>query len=295
MVPSFNTFFKHIRNILDDSKEHNMQDILQKCILACNLNDEDINQVYESSGVNVLYSRVHWALTYLKKAGLIDSKSKGVYSITDEGKKTKPDEINVKFLKQYDSFVEFQKPKKAIKDDNEISSNADATPEDRISEAYDEFKNLLVEELLVKIKSIDCYSFEKLVNNLLSRMGYGRAKNTSKSGDGGIDGIIEGDKLGFEKIYVQAKQWENAVTAPEIDKFSGAMDKFAMTSPKGVIITTSKFTEEAKKSVENNKNKQIRLIDGRKLAEYMIEYDMGVERQQEYIIKKIDNDYFEEF
>lgn len=126
-------------------------------------------------------------------------------------------------------------------------------------------------------------------------MGYGFPKTTSKTNDGGIDGIIVNDKLGFDAIFVQAKKWdENSVGSVEIDRFAGAMDKSEFSSTKGVFITTSTFSDSAKKAVNDNKNKQIILIDGRKLAEYMIEYNMGVSMQQEYIIKRIDNDFFEE-
>ena len=296
MIPSYQKFYKTVLNILSDGNCHKMKDIVDKSANIHDLTEEDKNTTYDKSKANVLYSRVHWVLTYLGKAGLIERKDAGVFNITDEGKKCLNKDIDNNFLRQYQSFIEFttlsKKDVSTLSDQNQVS---DQTPEDRINEAFKELNEQLISELIVRLKGIDSYEFEKLVNELLSRMGYGFPKTTSKTNDGGIDGIIVNDKLGFDAIFVQAKKWdENSVGSVEIDRFAGAMDKSEFSSTKGVFITTSTFSDSAKKAVNDNKNKQIILIDGRKLAEYMIEYNMGVSMQQEYIIKRIDNDFFEE-
>lgn len=297
MIPNYESFYNSILNFLNDKNERKVNEIVDFCVQKHQVTNEERLKNYESSGVNIVYSRVHWALTYLKMAKLIENVKKGTYKITNDGIKAMHDDIDNKYLKKYPSFIEFtkriKKNKQRINEDS--NDNSTDSPEDRMDEAYQEKKEKLISELLdTLMNNITSMQFEHLVNRLLSKMNYGIAENTKTTGDGGIDGIIKADKFGFEKIYVQAKQWKSKVSSPEIDKFSGAMDKFALSSPKGVFITTSEFTYDAEESVRQNKNKQIVLIDGRKLAELMIEYGMGVELKEEYKIYDINTDFFED-
>ena len=301
MIPNYEKFYNSILKFLLDEKEHKVSEIIEYCAKEHDISQEERSKQYDSSKANIVYSRVHWALTYLKMAKLVDSPKKATFKITNEGKNASNDIVNNSYLKKYDSFLNF-KNKVSNNDNssdnpiNDIVSSA-ATPEDRMESAYKEKKERIIEDLIdVLLNSINPIQFEHLVNKLLSKMNYGIAENTQATADGGIDGIIKADKFGFDKIYVQAKKWERnkKVGSIEIDKFSGAMDKFALSSPKGVFITTSEFTQEAIKSVESNKNKQIVLINGRKLAELMIDYEMGVELKEEYKIYEVNTDYFED-
>ena len=200
---------------------------------------------------------------------------------------------------KYDSFKEFKLHKEVIspeEDERKLEDNM--TPFERISNAYDEIKNSLIDELLQKLKEVDPYKFEEIVLDLLIKMGYGGSKDeakemTQKTGDEGIDGIINEDKLGLDKIYIQAKRWKDSpVRRPIIQSFAGALD--GQGANKGIFITTSNFTNEAKEYAEKLSNKKIILIDGLKLAEYMIDFNVGVAVQEVYEIKRIDSDYFEE-
>lgn len=297
MIPVYEEFYNTVLDCLKDNREHIVADINNYCVKKHNITDEDKKLVYGSSGVNIVYARVHWALTYLKMAKLIDNVKRGMYKITEEGIKASKDAgINNKYLEKYDSFKDFKNRIGKSKDANNVLlEDSQQSPEEKMDDAYNEFKEKLIAEIIDKLLHITPTAFEHLVNELLSKMGYGKAENTSQSGDGGIDGIIKGDKFGFDRIYVQAKRWalDKKISSQDIDAFSGAMNKFA-SSTKGVYITTSSFSQPALKSISQNKNQQIIPIDGRKLAEYMIDYDMGVEKQQEYIIKKIDTDFFED-
>ncbi|WP_432202904.1 restriction endonuclease [Thermoanaerobacter uzonensis] len=172
------------------------------------------------------------------------------------------------------------------------------TPFEKISNAYNEIKDSLIEELLQKLKEVDSYKFEEIVLDLLIKMGYGGSKEEAKertknTNDEGIDGIINEDKLGLDKIYIQAKRWKDSpVGRPVVQAFVGALDGHGAS--KGIFITTSNFTKEAKEYVERLTSKKIILIDGYKLAEYMIDFNVGVTIQELYEIKRVDSDYFEE-
>ena len=202
-------------------------------------------------------------------------------------------------LKQFPEYVEFTKstkkkdlPKKIIEEE----SLSDETPEETLEYAYQEIKDSLAEEILEKVKNSPSDFFERLVVELLVKMGYGGSlkdagKATRKVKDEGIDGIIKEDKLGLDVIYVQAKKWGDTVVGrPEIQKFVGALA--GQGANKGIFITTSTFSNEALNYTPKNETKIV-LVDGKKLAEYMIEYNIGVTVTKSFEIKKIDSDYFE--
>lgn len=248
----------------------------------------------------MFYNRTAWAKTYLKKAGLITSPKQGVVVITQRGLQIlnkKPNAINVKLLKQFPEFNEFQ----SIKREGEIALNDEQsiqTPEETLETAYQGMRASLASELLNKVLELSPAFFEKLVVELLVKMGYGGSiadagKAMGKSGDEGIDGTIKEDKLGLDIIYIQAKRWKpgNLVGRPELQKFVGALA--GQGAKKGIFITTSSFTKEAKDYTPRNETKIV-LIDGQQLAQFMIDYNLGCTLQQTYEVKKLDNDYFEE-
>jgi restriction system protein len=245
-------------------------------------------------------NRVGWARTYLKKAGLLESPRRSVFVITDTGREVlaaKPDKINVKYLEQFEPFVEFKtahkKPAKGAEGNGNDTANE--TPEEVLQSAHESLTRQLSAELLDEIKGCSWQFFERLVVNLLVAMGYGgtvkeAGQALQKAGDEGVDGIIKEDRLGLDIIYVQAKKWENVVSRPEIQKFAGALQ--GKRSRKGVFITTSGFSHEAMQYVASIDSKII-LIDGQRLAELMIEHNIGVALVERYEVKRIDSDYFE--
>ncbi|WP_029689281.1 restriction endonuclease [Thermoanaerobacter sp. A7A] len=300
-IPTYEEIMLPLLKILSDGGIHKYKELEEKLKNVFNLTEEEVNSRRES-GVKIFYNRIGWAATYLKKAGLIESPKRGEFKITEEGSRLLVEgvkHLDYKYLMKYDSFKEFKLHKEIIGPEGDKRKPEDnMTPFERISNAYDEIKGSLIDELLQKLKEVDPYKFEEIVLDLLIKMGYGGSKEeakemTQKTGDEGIDGIINEDKLGFDKIYIQAKRWkERFVGRPIIQTFAGALD--GQGANKGIFITTSNFTNEAKEYVEKLPNKKIILIDGHKLAEYMIDFNVGVTVQEVYEIKRIDNDYFEE-
>lgn len=219
--------------------------------------------------------------------------------ITERGIKLlnqSPSEINVKFLKQFPEFVQFISPKKDNNDfEQGIEEILDTTPQESIEFGYQKIRKDLEIDLLNRVKSCSADFFERLLVDLLVKMGYGGSRRDAgkaigKSGDGGIDGIIKEDKLGLDIVYIQAKRWDNTVVGrPEIQKFVGALH--GQRARKGVFITTSKFSQEAREYVSVIDSKIV-LIDGQQLAQFMIDNNVGVSTVSTYEIKKLDSDYF---
>jgi restriction system protein len=245
-------------------------------------------------------NRVGWANTYLKKAGLLQSEKRGFVQITNLGLEvlnSNPVKINAAFLRQYDSFNEFVGTNgKDSLDSIEKSEASDSqTPKEKFEEAYLHINRLLIGQLSDQLAKIDPYKFEELVLDLLQAIGYGgnrteAAQVTKKSADGGIDGIINEDRLGLDKIYIQAKRYNNTVPIKEVRDFAGAM--LAHNARKGVFITTSDFPSSAKDFAEKI-DRTLILIDGKRLAELMIEYNIGISPKETFVYKEIDSDYFE--
>lgn len=282
-----------------DGKEHATYEGVEALARHFNLTEEEQLQLLPSGTQSVLANRVGWGRTYLKKAGLLEYPKRGQFKITSRGLEflsQKPERITTAMLGQFPEFQEFQAQSR-------VSPLAEArpeveesqTPEERIDVAYSQIRTELASEILGKVKSASPAFFERLVVDLLVKMGYGGSRSDAgraigKSGDGGIDGIINEDRLGLDVVYIQAKRWnENTVGRPEIQKFVGALTGYR--ARKGVFITTSTFTKEALAFAANNEFKVI-LIDGQVLSELMIDYSVGVTRQAIYELKRIDSDYF---
>jgi restriction system protein len=266
---------------------------------------EDERKELLASGNQAIFdNRVGWAKTYLKKAGLLDSPKRATFVITTIGLETlkkNPDRVDAKYLRQFPAFLEFQK---ASRNENETEEEIisvetnQQTPEENLDKAYQRIRKSLASELLNKVVELSPTFFERLVVELLVKMGYGGSikdagKAIGKSGDEGIDGTIKEDKLGLDIIYIQAKRWRpgNVVGRPELHKFVGALA--GQGAKKGIFITTSNFTKEASEYTPKNETKIV-LIDGEQLAQLMIDYNLGCTTQQTYELKKIDSDYFDE-
>jgi restriction system protein len=297
-IPSFEYFMLPILQKIEDGKEYYFRDIMEKIIRDTKLTEEERKKLLPSGSTLLVNSRIGWARTYLIKAGLIGKTKKGYLIISKTGSellKTNPKEINLKILNQYEDFKNWRsKSIDNIENVKTESINKDITPDELIENELQIIKKQLEEELLEQLKQVNPERFENIVIDLLVKMGYGGSKREAarvvgKAGDGGIDGIIKEDKFGLDVIYVQAKRWENQVGRPEIQKFAGAL--LGQKAKKGIFITTSTFSGEAVKYVENLDTKIV-LIDGYYLTELMVEFNLGVSKLKVYEIKKIDNDYF---
>lgn len=294
-VPEFQSFMLPILSLFEDEQKHTIKECKEAVIKYFSLADNDIKIFVPSGKQTLVENRVYWSLTYLKKSLLIESINRGEYVITERGMKllkTRPKKIDKKLLSQYVEYRIFSNQEEKIAE----KENDESTPEENIDKLYIKINDQLAEELLEVILEKDAYYFERLVVDVLVKMGYGKfndncKKVTKKSKDGGIDGIINQDKLGLDKIYVQAKRWKDELVGrPELQKFVGALSERQAT--KGIFITTSDFTREAEECIEKVAH-NIVLINGSMLAKLMIEHNVGVKINYTYDIKKIDNDYFE--
>jgi restriction system protein len=297
-IPDYQSLMLPILNLAADEQEHSLQEATKVLAEQFNLTEAELAEMLPSARKTRFYDRVGWAATYLRKAGLLNATGRGRFQISSRGLdvlKQSPKRINVEFLKQFDEFLEFQA--RRGKDDEEDTTQTEIdiqTPEEAIEAAFQSLRQTLAEEVLQTVKSCSPSFFERLVIDVLVKMGYGgtrkeAGKAIGKSGDGGIDGIINEDRLGLDVIYIQAKKWENPVGRPEIQKFAGALQ--GQRARKGIFITTSTFTNEAKEFASKIDSK-ITLIDGETLSQLMIDYNVGINSIVNYELKRIDSDYF---
>jgi len=267
------------------------------------LTPDQRKELLPSGQQEVFDNRVGWARTYLTKAGLLEKTRRSHYAISERGRQVlaqSPDRIDVKFLKQFEEFRQFQALKGTRSGSRSMTSEAvtdeEVTPEESLESAYGRLRDALAGEVLQQVKASSPSLFEKLVVELLLKMGYGGSRQDAgravgRSGDEGIDGIIKEDRLGLDIIYIQAKRWEAGVGRPEVQKFAGALQ--GQRAKKGIMITTSSFSNEAREYISKIDNKIV-LIDGAQLADLMIDHNLGVSPTASYEVKKIDTDYFTE-
>lgn len=282
---------------------YSLKEAYEALLQELKCSEEERKETMED-GRNVIFYRLQWAKTYLKKAGLIDYSKRAHFNLSNVGRSLDLkgiEKVDKKFLSRFDSFTEFRKinskTEKVQKTENTQKDSADSeelTPPEIIYQQSKILSNDLKEELLNLIKNNSPSFFERLVVDLLVAMGYGgsyqdAAQAIGKTNDGGIDGIISEDRLGLDKIYIQAKRWENTVGRPDIQQFKGALAD--QVAKKGVFITTSNFSKEA---IESAKKSGIVLIDGDKLTALMIEFGLGVQVERSFHIYKIDQDRFDE-
>jgi len=301
-IPDYQTVMLPLLNLATDGKEHRFRDAIEELAVFFNLTDDERKELLPSGSQATFDNRVGWARTYMKKAGLLESPKRGYFRITDAGMQalsTKPKTINVKFLEQYPAFLEFKTRSNAKSTTAETDTTLPTegrTPQEVIEDAYVTIRSGLASDLLEQIMRSSPSFFERLVVDLLVRMGYGgtrkeAGKAVGGSGDEGIDGIINEDRLGLEVDYIQAKRWQSTVGRPERQKFVGALH--GKNARKGIFITTSDFTNGATQYAEGLSDKVV-LIDGETLANLMIDHDVGVALEEAYEIKRVDSDYFNE-
>jgi len=298
-IPDYQTIMLPLLKFAGDGQEHSLRDTVSSLADEFELSEDERKEMLPSGTQKLFHNRVAWAVTYIRKACLIESPKRGFFNITERGQEVLsqgPEKINVKFLNQFPEFVEFRKPKKKLPIDPPSVDPIpdDKNPEETLEAAFHELEESLASELLQTVKQCPPDFFERLVVDVLIKMGYGGSRKEAgqavgKTSDGGIDGIIKEDKLGLDIIYIQAKCWEGTVGRPEIQKFAGALQ--GQRARKGIFITTSSFTKDALNYVENIETKII-LIDGQRLAELMIAYNVGANTTAIYEVKKIDSDYF---
>lgn len=297
-IPDYQSLMLPVLELAADGGEHKYRDAVESLAASHKLTEDEINALLPSGSQAVFDNRVGWAKTYLKQAGLLETPRRGYFRITDLGRellRKAPPEINVKLLKQYPEFRKFQRRKRDKTKEKQAPANAQAdTPDDLLANAYRELRTDLELRLLQQVKDLSPAFFERLVIDLLVKMGYGGSREDAgraigRSGDEGIDGIIDEDKLGLDVVYIQAKRWENTVGRPEIQKFAGALQ--GQRARKGVFLTTSNFSREAREYASFI-DSRIVLIDGERLARLMVDYNVGVSTVGVYEVKRIDTDYF---
>lgn len=289
-IPDFQTLMLPLLELLKDGNPVKLSEMVEIMSDKYNLTEEERNEWLPSRLQKTMYNRVAWAKQYLKNSELIESPEKGSFKITQKGieiLKENPQKIDLRFLKNLDN--ENQLNAQTEIEDNRIEENK--TPEELIENAQSLYTDSLKKELLAKLKSVDPIRFEQIVLELMEKMNYGVGSMTKMSHDGGIDGIIDEDELGLEKIYLQAKRYsENKVNEKEMQNFAGALGYSPVR--KGVFITTSYFDERAKRKAESIQGKVIRLVDGDELTRLMIKHNVGVQLKTKIEIKKIDEDFF---
>ena len=298
-IPDYQTIILPLLKFLADKKEHTRRSAIDHLSSVFSLTEEEKKELLPSGQQPIFDNRVGWARTYMKKAQLLETPKRGVMKITPRGLEALQkdlESINLEFLKQYPEFVEFKEVSKKEKVKVDIlTETSSATPEELMESGYISVRQALAQELLDKVKSCSPSFFERLVVELLVNMGYGGSRQDAgkaigKSGDGGIDGIINEDRLGLDNIYVQAKRWDEGIVGrPEIQNFVGALA--GKKAKKGIFITTSRFSKSAWDYASQLEQKIV-LIDGVQLTNYMIDFNVGVTKSAMYEIKKIDFDYF---
>lgn len=303
-IPDYEACMLPLLQILADGQIRTMREATRLVSEKFQLTEEERQEMLPSGNQSYIGNRVGWAKTYMKKAGLVDNPTRGKVQITNEGKivlAQNPTTLDSKFLEKYPGFIEFKHQKskptkiKLLENDGtETEEETEQTPDEAIESAYQDIRDSLADDLLQQIMECSPLFFERLVIDLLVGMGYGGAipdagKHMGKSGDGGIDGIINEDKLGLDIICIQAKRWQDTVGRPTVQGFAGSME--ANRAKKGVMITTSSFSKDARDFVDRIERKIV-LIDGQQLAQLMIDYNIGVAPSRTYTVKKIDSDYF---
>jgi restriction system protein len=302
-VPDFQTIMLPLLTSLKDRQEHGYRELIESLAVHFQLSPEERKELLPSRKQPTFDNRVGWARTYLVKAGLLSSPKRSVLQITSRGEQTlatNPRKINIKYLLQFDEFIEFRTKKGDTTGQAtsvSVSTVTDTeTPEESLEGAYQTLRDNLSDELLTTIKQCSPAFFEKLVVDVIVSIGYGGSRREAGraiggTGDDGIDGIINEDRLGLDSIYLQAKRWEGTVGRPEIQKFAGALQGYR--ARKGIFITTSSFTKDAQEYTQRIDSKIV-LIDGQRLTNLMIDHNVGVTSEAVYEVKRTDSDYFSE-
>lgn len=297
-VPKFYEFFEGFLHAIEDGEIHSAREVREIIAISMNITASDRSEMLPSGKQTTFDNRVAWARTYLDKAGLIETPQRGKYRITVEGKKalSSGEKIDLKYLEKSEAFKAFH----SVPTNCEVvatEEKEDESPIEILDDAYQKIITVLASQIMDEVMKLSPSGFERLVVKMLLNMGYGNGiegagRVTQHSNDGGIDGIIKEDQLGFSNIYIQAKQWspDLTVSKPEIQKFVGALQ--GQQAQKGLFITTAKFSSGAMQYAENLLGVKVVLIDGSTLTRLMIKHNVGVSVEHIYEIKKVDSDFF---
>lgn len=298
-IPDFQSLMLPVLQLAGDQREHAIQETIELLAKQFRLSNSELKELLPSGRQAIFDNRVGWSRTYLKKAGLLYSPRRSYFQITPRGLEVlrqAPNSINIRYLRQFPEFVEFQSKSSKLNNSTEdVVEESSQSPGEEFELAYQRIRQALATELLQTVKTCSPTFFERLVVDLLVKMGYGGTRKDAgqaigKSGDGGIDGIIKEDRLGLDIVFIQAKRWDDtAIGRPEIQKFAGALQ--GQRAKKGIFITTAKFTQSAYDYVSMIESKIV-LIDGDTLAQLMIDYSVGVNVVATYELKRMDSDYF---
>lgn len=296
-IPDYQTIMYPLLELLKSQEEKSIRQLYDEISNKFNLNDDEKLQLLPSGRQPIIENRVGWSKTYLLKAGLLESTRRGYIKITSLGMdvlKRNINRIDIGYLNQFDGFKEFRtinKEEEPIIKSIAETETSQSTPDELIDFGINKINESLGEELLFKLRNNPPAFFEKVVLDLLINMGYGEGSVTGKTGDGGVDGFVNEDKLGLAKIFFQAKRYkeDNPVTASNLRDFVGTLEVNGVN--KGVFMTTSRFPRDSE-NVISKTQKSIVLIDGPKLVNLMIEYNVGVSTTKTILVKRIDNDFF---
>jgi restriction system protein len=305
-IPDFQACMLPFLQHISDGKEHHISTVAEALIQHFGLTDAEKSELLPSGQQTRIANRIQWASTHLAKAGIIERPSRGVLRITPAGQgllKENLSRVDMGVLERFPAYREFKALKGTRKrgsDESEAATDHGesllATPEDLVERGYGQHRKVLASDLLERVRNCSPQFFERLVVDLLVKMGYGGSRQDAgeavgQSGDGGIDGIIKEDKLGLDAVYIQAKRWEGTVGRPVVQQFCGSL--VGKRARKGVLITTSRFTAEAEEYVDRIEQKIV-LLDGEELAGLMIDHGIGVADVSSFTLKRMDADYFEE-
>ncbi len=298
-IPTYEELYRPLLELCSDGKERSLKQAIEELAERLNLTPEERNELLPSGSQTRFNNRVGWSKSHLVRAGALEKPQRGVIRITEEGRKLLANhaEISNRELSVYPGFLEFTRRTKAETKESADTQIDQQSPEEQLETAYQTIRAELAQSLLERIEQQSPRFFEKLVIDLMVKMGYGAlvgshaGMHTGGPGDEGIDGLINEDKLGLDVIYLQAKRWKQTIGRPEIQKFVGALQ--GQRARKGVFVTLGKFTQDAEAYVKSIEPRVV-LIDGEYLARLMIEHDLGVSPQRAYVLKRIDNDYFDE-
>jgi restriction system protein len=298
-IPQYHTLMLPLLKVMGTGAEmttHQMRDAVATHLA---LSAEALNQRLPSGTQTAFENRMGWARTYLFKAGLIERPRRATYVISQSGKElllNPPSAINADFLRSYDQFNEFLGTGRNGKEDlittNDVED--DLTPEEQIEKGVRRIQRELQDEVLDRVRQLPPEGFEQLVLRLLVGMGYGGSmadvQGVARGADGGVDGVVNQDHLGLDRIYIQAKRWEGSVGRPIIQGFVGALAGVGAT--KGVIMTTSTFAQPAQEYVKTLTDRRIILVDGQRMSELMLKHGIGVSTKQTFVIQRMDEDFF---
>jgi restriction system protein len=305
-IPDFQTVMLPVLTAIADQQEHTMRDVVIALTDVFKLTEMERAAMLPSGQQRTFDNRVNWAVSYMKHAGLLEYTRRGVFRITDRGMQVlgqNPARIDIKFLSRYSEFNAFRSGSRRERNghlpaeqQDQQDQESQQTPEERLEDGYQRIRLELAQELIARIMGCSSSFFERLVVELIVKMGYGGSRKDAgeaigRSGDEGIDGIIKEDRLGLDTIYIQAKRWQGTIGRPEIQRFTGAL--MGQRARKGIFITTSDFSREAREYISHIDSKLV-LIDGEQLAQLMIDFGVGVSVATVYEIKKVDSDYFSE-